>query len=108
MDCFASLAMTGADQQARKPSLMRLAIVFVLFFAGAQAASAAADPCAKFSDADAYNNCLARSGPLAGEHKVMHAPPERAHFVAPKHVAAPPRDGLTHKPNGRVRIEIFR
>jgi hypothetical protein len=87
---------------------MRLAFAFVLFFAGAQAASAAADPCAKFSDADAYNNCLARSGPLAGEHKLSHAAPQQAHSVSPKHVSAPPRDGLTHKANGRVRIEIFR
>jgi hypothetical protein len=87
---------------------MRLALAFALYFAGAQAASAAADPCAKFSDADAYNNCLARSGPMADEHKVTRAAPEGAHFVAPKHVPAPPRDGLTHRPNGRVRIEIFR
>ncbi len=56
---------------------MRLALAFALFFAGAQAASAAADPCAKFSDADAYNNCLARSGPLAGEHKVIARPTGR-------------------------------
>ena len=86
---------------------MRLILAFVLFFAGAQTASAATDPCGKYSDADAYNNCLARSGPLAGEHKLSHAAPEPAHSVAPKHVSAP-RDGLTHKPNGRVRIEIFR
>jgi hypothetical protein len=89
---------------------MRLALAFVLFFAGAQAASSAADPCGQFSDADAYNNCLARSGPLAGEHKLSHAGPEQAHSSAPRvnHISAPRRDGLTHKPNGRVRIEIFR
>jgi hypothetical protein len=91
---------------------MRLAFVFVLFFAGAQVALAAADPCAKFSDADAYNNCLARSGPLAGEHKVMHAPHDEKRHAAPRvnqvSKAAPPRDGLMRKANGRVRIEIFR
>ena len=91
---------------------MRLAFAFLLFFAGAQAASAAADPCAKFSDADAYNNCLARSGPLAGEHKVIHAPPDETRHAAPRasqiSKAAPPRDGLMRKANGRVRIEIFR
>jgi len=91
---------------------MRLALAFALFFVGAQAASAAADPCAKFSDADAYNNCLARSGPLAGEHKVTRAPQDENRHAAPRanHVskAAPPRDGLMRKANGRVRIEIFR
>jgi hypothetical protein len=91
---------------------MRLALAFVLFFAGAQAASAAADPCAKFLDADAYNNCLARSGPLAGEQNLTRALPEEKHHAAPRanHVskAAPPRDGLMRKANGRVRIEIFR
>jgi hypothetical protein len=89
---------------------MRLALAFVLFFAGAQAASAAADPCAKFSDADAYNNCLALSGPLAGDHKFSHAGPEQARSSAPRvnRISAPRRDGLTRKANGRVRIEIFR
>ena len=89
---------------------MRLALVFALFFAGAQTASAATDPCGKYSDADAYNNCLARSGPLAGEHKLSHAAPDQTHSSGPRvnHVPAPRRDGLTHKPNGRVRIEIFR
>ena len=90
---------------------MRLALAFALFFAGAQAASAAADPCAKFADADAYNNCLALSGPLAGDHKLARAPPEEAHPAAPRHVkpvSVPRRDGFSRKANGRVRIEIFR
>ena len=90
---------------------MRLALAFALFFAGAQAASAAADPCAKFSDADAYNNCLALSGPLAGDHKLSHAEPEPAHPAAlrpVKPVSVPRRDGFSRKANGRVRIEIFR
>ena len=94
----------------QRPRLMRLALVFALFFAGAQAASAAADPCAKFSDADAYNDCLALSGPLAGDHKLARAPPEEAHPAAHrrvKPVSAPRRDGLSRKANGRV-VQIFR
>jgi hypothetical protein len=91
---------------------MRLAMAFALLLAGARAASAAADPCGKFSDADAYNNCLASSGPLAGEHKLTRVPREETHHGAPRinHVseAAPRRDGLVRKANGRVRIEIFR
>jgi hypothetical protein len=91
---------------------MRLALAFSLFFAGAQAASAAADPCGKFSDADAYNNCLARSGPLAGEHNLTRAPPEEKHRAAPRvhqvSKPAPRRDEPVRKANGRMRIEIFR
>src|SRR5664279_3011484 len=93
----------GLSSRWSRPSaeLMRLALAFALFFVGAQAASAAADPCAKFSDADAYNNGLARSGPLAGEHKVTRAPQDENRHAAPRanHIskAAPPRDGLMRK-----------
>jgi hypothetical protein len=55
---------------------MRLVLSLALLFAGAQAALTAPDPCAKFSDADAYNNCLASFGPPAGDYKTTRPPPE--------------------------------
>jgi hypothetical protein len=96
---------------------MRFALVLLALFAGAPAASAAPDPCAKYSDADAYNNCLAGFGPVAAPHKVTRAPVEEprardeAPRATPRHSSAKPRapDGPHPRPvaHGRMRIEFL-
>ena len=98
---------------------MRFVLAFLIIFAGVQAAFAAADPCAKYSDADAYNNCLAGSGPVAKSHKLGPAPPPGAARPArAKRQARGARRSVAtsratqeragHRRNGRVRVEILR
>ncbi|HUO54617.1 MAG TPA: hypothetical protein VMU18_07745 [Rhodoblastus sp.] len=101
-------------------------MALVALFAGAPAALAAsADPCAKFKEADAYNNCLARSGPLFHEGHFSRPPPaaDGAEAVsardAPKaevrrgkrrRDAGPSRRHRRHSASGshgRVRLEIY-
>jgi membrane-bound lytic murein transglycosylase B len=105
---------------------MRALLAVALFFAGAQAASAASDPCAKFADADAYNNCLAGFGPAAGSHELSRAPPDDVRTGAHGRPAArkagaqarrpPPRERarsdatgpVSHRvSHGRTRMEIM-
>jgi hypothetical protein len=98
---------------------MRFSLALLLVFALARVASAAPDPCAKFADADAYNNCLAGAGPVARSHKLGRAPeqdlaarPSKKHARAvrrPVPKAWAPRERRAgRKSNGRVRVEIFR
>ncbi len=98
---------------------MRIALVALLLLAGAEQALAAKDPCEKFRDADAYNNCLAGFGPVAGSHKLTQPPPAenfshagRKRSARPKppvkqEAPAPREAKVTHKANGRVRIELL-
>ncbi|MGO9391079.1 hypothetical protein [Rhodoblastus sp.] len=97
---------------------MRFILALLTLVAGPQAALAAADPCEKFKDADAYNSCLASYGPAVGEHRIMRAP-EREDFSRPARQSlkakaaakaqSPETQGphVTRKANGRVRIEIL-
>ncbi|MCW2282422.1 hypothetical protein M2323_000071 [Rhodoblastus acidophilus] len=84
------------------------------------AALGASDPCAKYVDADAYNYCLAGSGPVARSRSLGAAPrdeapvvqktPRVSHRATP---AKPPRPhlpaGVVEKPapKGRVRVQII-
>lgn len=98
---------------------MRVIAALLLFLAGANNPGVAeTDPCAKYTDADAYNYCLAASGPVA-RHRAYSSAPERAPSpelrrhsrsapaarVSARHF--PP--GMIQKPapNGRVRFQIM-
>jgi hypothetical protein len=83
---------------------MRATLAFVLFIAGAQAASAASDPCAKFADADAYNNCLAGFGPAANSHELLHAPPDEVRTDAHGRPAARKPGHQARRPQPRERM----
>lgn len=92
---------------------MRVALAFLLLFARAHAALAGVESCEKLKDADAYNNCLASFGPVAGEKKLTH-PPLAEHLTrrAPRHAAReqappPPEAHVSRKANGRVRLEFL-
>jgi hypothetical protein len=76
-------------------------LAFVLMIAGAQAASAGSDPCAKFSDADAYNNCLAGFGPVAGQHELSRAPPDEVRPDAHGRAAGRKSAGRKSAPQAR-------
>ncbi|MBB4196988.1 hypothetical protein CCR94_23545 [Rhodoblastus sphagnicola] len=96
---------------------MRLFAALLLLICCADAARAA-DPCAKYTDADAYNYCLAGSGPVA-RHRPSSKAPSRA--FAPENARRVPRPasekmtgrslppGMVRKPapRGRVRFEII-
>jgi hypothetical protein len=96
---------------------MRQLLVLILLCASAQNALAAKDPCDKFKDADAYNNCLAGFGPAAGPHKSTRAP-DAEEQAAPAHHARSYRarhsaggglpPGFVRKSarKGRVRVEF--
>jgi len=56
-------------------------LVLLLFWPGV--ALAASDPCAKFADADAYNYCLAGSGPVARPRNFAR-PPDHARAPDPR------------------------
>jgi hypothetical protein len=78
--------------------------------AGQSTAWAAGDSCARFKDADAYNSCLAASGPAFHEGRFTQTP--RAESVGKK-----ARHGRTHRraasgkwgrhSHGRTRIKIY-
>ncbi len=100
---------------------MRLVLALAFAFALASAAFAATDPCARFADADAYNNCLAGAGPVAKSNKLGRAPaPDResaprsasghAHSVGHPlaKARAPQGRHVEQRRNGRVRVEIYR
>ncbi|MCI4678251.1 hypothetical protein K9U39_15585 [Rhodoblastus acidophilus] len=63
--------------------------MLVLLLVGAPAA-ASADSCAKFKDADAYNNCLAASGPLFHQGHFTKAPPAVGAKASPPDGAGAP------------------
>jgi hypothetical protein len=90
---------------------MRILFVLLLLCASAQKTLAAKDPCDKFSDADAYNNCLAGFGPAAGHKAYSKAPPdERVQLRSRQRALAKSRpDEPIAKPagKGRVRLELM-
>ena len=103
---------------------MRLVAAFLLLLVGSVGAGAASDPCAKYSDADDYNYCLAAAGPVARHRASSPAPsPEfRRHsrtapvarvsaksFASRSFPAKPFPPGMFQKPapKGRVRFQIF-
>jgi hypothetical protein len=102
---------------------MRFFLPSLLLLASAPAAWAATDPCAKYTDADAYNYCLAGFGPTAGHRTFSKAPPQaeeaaepprRAsrsshHFAAPSTPARRLPSGMIQKaaPKGRVHFQII-
>jgi len=94
---------------------MRVVLLLVLLF-WKGFATAASDPCAKFSDADAYNYCLAGSGPLA-HHRSSSRAPENTPDAGPLRTSRPVTtrqsgrrlpSGVVQKPapRGRVRFQI--
>ena len=97
---------------------MRHILALLTLLAFPQAARAGVDPCEKFKDADAYNNCLASHGPAVGEHRITRAP-EGEDFSRPARrslkakaatkdkAPAPQGPQVTRKAHGRVRIEIL-
>ncbi len=94
---------------------MRAAAALLALLASGPVARAATDPCAKYADADAYNYCLAGSGPAAGHRTFTKEPAQ-----TPSRRARPAGDdarpsafrrlppGMVQKPapRGRVRFEI--
>lgn len=91
--------------------MARLALAFLLLVAAPLSVMAAGDPCARFKDADAYNSCLANSGPLFHEGRFRQAPRagsahQKARRGRTHHKAASRKGGGRHS-HGRVRIKIY-
>jgi hypothetical protein len=95
---------------------MRILFVLLLVAASAQGALAAKDPCDRYTDADAYNNCLAGFGPAAGRKTYSKAtaheraaPRTRRRALAKNHADDPAGQSLLVKParEGRVRLELM-
>lgn len=101
--------------QSARFQLGRAALVWVFLLVGSPPASAAGDPCARFKDADAYNSCLAASGPAFHEGRFKAAPKADG---PPGATHAKGRRGRTRRgsplktsggrhSHGRVRIMIY-
>jgi hypothetical protein len=95
--------------------MARFALAFLLLAAAPLGAGAAGDPCARFKDADAYNSCLAASGPAFREGRFKTAPkadgaPRAAHAKGrrgrSRRGSASKTSGGRHS-HGRVRIMIY-
>lgn len=99
---------------------MRVGVVVLILLACCDgAALAASDPCAKFTDTDAYNYCLAGSGPVARSRSLGAAPRDEApvaqkdrsvsHRATPKPSSRRLPAGVVEKtaPKGRVRVQII-
>jgi hypothetical protein len=96
---------------------MRGVAALLLLLCGAGAAVAASDPCAKYADADAYNYCLAASGPAAHARHFTGGPdraaiPQARRPVRHAATRAPQSElppGMIRKPapRGRVRFQIM-
>lgn len=119
----AGRAVLAGGGEALNRALLGAALGVLIVLAAASGAAAGVDPCAKFVDADAYNNCLAGFGPAAGPARSMRAPPDDK---APRQkrpgarAKGPPQarklEGPQAKPagpkakpagGGRVRMEIM-
>jgi hypothetical protein len=66
---------------------MRAIAFLLLLLAAGDVAMAGTDPCARFTDADAYNYCLAGFGPAAGRRTLSKAP-ARELSAGPRHRAS--------------------
>ncbi|MGO8737470.1 hypothetical protein [Rhodoblastus sp.] len=88
--------------------MARLAFALLLLAAASLSALAAGDPCAKIKDADAYNSCLAASGPVFHEGRFKPAPQaaREKHRRGRSYRAAASRKGGRRHSHGRVRITI--
>ncbi len=81
---------------------MRVVALLLLALA-ATPALAASDPCAKYTDADAYNYCLAGFGPAAGQRHFSKAPPQDDAPADPRRSARPaPRAGASQPVRRRL------
>jgi hypothetical protein len=82
--------------------------------AAAPEAAAGEDPCARFADADAYNNCLAGFGPVAAPAKAARGPAEEGaspkalapKFHSPQAKKPQAPSGPQAKPAGRGRMRM--
>ena len=91
--------------------MARLALALLLLAAAPLSVMAAGDPCAKFKDADAYNSCLASSGPVFHEGRFKQGPragdaPQKARHGRTHRKARSRKGGGRHS-HGRVRIKIY-
>ncbi|WP_298422656.1 hypothetical protein [Rhodoblastus sp.] len=88
----------------------RTSLAILLFLAGSVAAWAAGDHCEKIKDADAYNACLATSGPAFHEGRFTGAPRTDTAPKIPRERrrrAEAPKRNAKRPAHGRVRIEIY-